>query len=302
MMTRYAQRNLTWIDLVAPSTAEVRSVMTEFDLNPLIAEELLAPSSKPKVEKRGDAVYLILHFPSLRAVGSRPEQEIDFVVGKNFLITTRYENIDPLHSFSKSFEVNTVLGRGGATHGGHLFVAMVRSLYEALGDECSGVRERLQTIEEHIFRGDERGMVIELSHVGRTIHNFKEALLPHHDMLLSFEPVASRLFGQEFGYYAREVIGAYQRVERTIRHLQDSLTEMRETNNSLLSTKQNDIMKNLTAMAFITFPLTLLVGIFSIGAKHNPVLGSQYDFWIILGILGVAALCFLAFFKYKKWL
>ena len=302
MLTRYAQRGLVWVDLVNPSAAEVRQIMAEFDLDPLVAEELLAPSFKSKVERRADTIYLILHFPALRVVGSRPEQEIDFVVGKNFLITTRYANVDPLHSFAKSFEVNTVLGRGGATHGGHLFVSVLKSLYEALNDECSGLRERLQIIEERIFRGDERGMVIELSHVGRTIHNFREALMPHHDMLTSFEPAALRLFGQEFGYYTRETMGIYQRIERTVKHLQDSLTEMRETNNSLLSTKQNDIMKNLTAMAFITFPLTLLVSIFSMGAKHNPILGTEYDFWIILGILALAALCFLTFFKYKKWL
>ena len=38
MITRYAQRNLVWVDLVAPSAAEVRQVMQEFNLDPLVAE------------------------------------------------------------------------------------------------------------------------------------------------------------------------------------------------------------------------------------------------------------------------
>ena len=53
MLTRYAQRNLTWIDLVAPSAAEVRALMTEFDIDPVIAEELTSPSPKSKAEHRG---------------------------------------------------------------------------------------------------------------------------------------------------------------------------------------------------------------------------------------------------------
>jgi len=302
MITRYAQRNLTWVDLVNPSAAEVREVMTEFDLDPLIAQELLIPSFKPKVERRGEAIYLILHFPAMRIMGTRPEQEIDFVIGKHFLITTRYENVDPLHSFAKAFEVNTVLGRGGATHGGHLFIEMARSLYEALGDECSGVHRTLQAIEEQIFRGDERGMVVELSHVGRTIHDFREALLPHEEMLESFESVSTRFFGAEFGYYVRQLTGTYQRLERGLTHLRDSLTELRETNNSLLTTKQNDTMKVFTVLAFLFLPLSFIAGLFGMNTQNNPIAGHPLDFWIIAAGMAVLGISCIFYFKHKGWL
>src|SRR5579871_4223077 len=184
MLTRYAQRNLTWIDCISPTPAEVRSLMHEFAIDPAIAEELILPSYKTKVEKRGDAMYVILHFPILRSGYQAPEQEIDFLIGKNFLITARYENTDPLHSFAKAFEVQGVLGTDASmTHGGHLFVAMVRNLYKAIEDGCTTLHRRLNSIEEHIFSGDERKMVAELSHVGRTIHDFRQSLAPHNEML-----------------------------------------------------------------------------------------------------------------------
>ena len=302
MITRYAQRNLTWVDLVAPSAQEVRSLMAEFDLDPVIAEELTSPSPKSKAERRGHLLYLVLHFPALRVVNSRPEQEIDFVVGKNFLLTTRYSNIDPLHSFAKAFEVNAVLGRGGAEHGGHLFVGMVRDLYHSLLLECDRLHERLDGVEDKIFAGREREMVTQISIVGRMIHDFRRTLEPHKLMLESLEPHGERIFGTGFSYHVRALLGEYERVRHTLEHLREWLQELRETNNSLLSTKQNEIMKNLTIMAFITFPLTLLVNIFAINAKHNPIIGADYDFWIIIGILGLAGLCFFTLFKYKRWL
>jgi Mg2+ and Co2+ transporter CorA len=151
--------------------------MHEFGIDPLIAEELLVPSFKPKVERRGDVIYVILHFPILRGMGERQEQEIDFVIGKEFLITTRYGTVDPLHAFAQAFEVNTVLGRP-ITHlnGGHLFTSMARALYEALINQCQSVSRRLQDIEDRIFSGGERQMVIEFSQTSRVIHDFKEAL------------------------------------------------------------------------------------------------------------------------------
>src|SRR5665213_138166 len=135
MLTRYVQRHLTWIDLVSPTPEEVRSLMQEFAIDPLIAEELLLPSYKSKVERREGYVYVILHFPILRGLNKRPEQEIDFILGRNFLITARFAATEHLHSFAKIFEVNSVLGQGSATHGGHLFTAMASNLYRALINE-----------------------------------------------------------------------------------------------------------------------------------------------------------------------
>lgn len=303
MLTRYVQRNLTWIDCVSPTPAEIRSLIDEFRIDPLLAEELVLPSYKPKVEKRGDSIYVILHFPTLRNGARVPEQEVDFLVGKNFLITTRYENIDPLHTFAKIFEVENLLGKQlGATHGGHLFVALVRNLYQAIETGCSTVGRRLRDIEERIFSGDERRMVAELSQVGRTIHDFRQSLAPHEEMLKSFEPVGTRMFGSEFAYYLRDLVGAYERIERTIDNLHGSLSELRETNNSLLSTKQNEIMKTFTILAFFFLPISFMASLFGMNAEHIPIIGNQYDFWILLGGMAAVALCCFVFFKYKKWL
>jgi len=303
MLTRYVRENLVWIDCVSPTPAEVRGLMHEFGIDPLIAEELLLPSYKPKVEKRGDVIYVILHFPIMRSMHQTPEQEIDFLIGKNFLITTRYENVDPLHSFAKAFEVAGVLGTDTATsHGGHLFISMVRNLYQALENGCSNVHRRLQDIEGHIFSGDERRMVAELSKVGRTIHDFKQSLAPHEEMLKSFEPVGTRMFGSEFSYHLRNLEGAYERIRRTLLNLHDSLTELRETNNSLLSTKQNEIMKTFTVLTFFFLPLSFIAGLFGMNAQHMPIIGNQYDFWIVSGGMAVVACACFAYFKYKDWL
>ncbi|MEK7612881.1 MAG: CorA family divalent cation transporter [Patescibacteria group bacterium] len=301
MFTRHVQHDLTWIDLISPTPGEVRELMQEFAVDPKIAQELLAPSVKSKVERHGHLAYLVLHFPALRGSG-RAEQEIDFIIGKHFLITTRYENVDRLHFFAKAFEVESVLGHTSMTNGGHLFAAMARNLYHALLSECDSVERRLLEAEEKIFSGNERKMVIEISLIGRVIHDFRQALVPHREMLESLEPVGERLFGAEFGYHIKGVLGEYARVHRTLENLYTSLLELRETNNSLLSTKQNDIMKNLTIMAFMTFPLSLISSLFAIDARHRPIIGLPYDFWILLGLMAVLAGIFYMFFKYKKWI
>jgi magnesium transporter len=179
---------------------------------------------------------------------------------------------------------------------------MVQALYRALGDECDLLRRSLQKIEESIFTGDERRMVIALSHEGRIIHDFRQALVPHREMLASLEPHTGRLFGAEFAFHLRSVEGALERIENTLENLRDSLTELRETNNSLLTTKQNEVMKTLTIMAFVTFPLMLVSSIFGMNTSYLPFVGLPGDFWFVIGIMAFLTALFFLYFKHKKWL
>ncbi|MBP9710658.1 MAG: magnesium transporter CorA family protein [Candidatus Pacebacteria bacterium] len=304
MLTRYEQGSLTWIDLISPTNGEVRQLMEEFGLHPLVAQELLVPSQKSKVDKYEDHIYLVLNFPALRgAHQARAEQEIDFVIGKKFFITARYENINPLHSFARSFESEALMGRTKQNlQGSHLFTSMMKSLYHGLNVECDVLSERLMEIEDRIFSGDERSMVARISHVGRTMHNFKKTLTPHREMLGSMELPGEKLFGREFVYYLHSILGEYNRVERTLENLYLSLVELRETNNSLLSTKQNDIMKTFTVLTFIFLPLSFIAGLFGMNTMNNPIVGNQFDFWIILGVMAVLAIGFYLYFRRKDWL
>jgi magnesium transporter len=145
-------------------------------------------------------------------------------------------------------------------------------------------------------------MVIEISHIGRTIHNFRQVLLGHEEMLKALEPASARLYGPEFSFYMRSAQNEYAHVRTILNHLRDSLLELRETNNSLLTAKQNEVIKVLTMMAFIIFPLTLIAGIFSMHTQYTPIIGTAGDFWIVLGIMVAVAAGILIYFVRKGWL
>jgi len=303
MLTRYEQGSLTWIDLVTPNEQEVRSLMHEFGLHPLVAEQLLTPADKPKVERYDNLFYLILTFPTLRGgMSNRPEQEIDFCIGKNFFITARYENINPLHSFAKVFEVHSVLGtRREQQSSVTIFASMLQNLYSGLVTECDALGWRLSEIEERIFKGDERSMVAQLSQVGRSIHDFRQALSPHKEILHSLELPGEKLFGREFVYYLQSINREYKKVEYALENLRDALNELRETNNSLLSTKQNEVMKTLTVLAFIFLPLTFIGQLLGMSVAL-PFGDIPNLFWMVIAGMAVVAASIFAYFKHKGWL
>jgi magnesium transporter len=110
------------------------------------------------------------------------------------------------------------------------------------------------------------------------------------------------LFEKDFQFYLRAVTGEYLKVENSIDSAKDYLHELRTTNDSLLSTKQNEIMKTLTVVNFIILPLSLITGLFGMNTEYNPITGQPNDFWIIVLILLFLTFVTTVAFKRKNWL
>ncbi len=258
-----------------------------------------------RVDARDEYFYVVLHFPAFKhqhTISGVPV-ELDFIVGQKWIITTRYSEIDPLHQFSTLFEVDTVLDkRNMSEHAGFVFYYMLSGLYKSVSDELTHMSARLDDAEEHIFLGEEREMVRVLSTISRDVLNYNQALDGHQMMLQSLETPSVALFGYEYARHIRSLVGEFERLKVALQAHRESLHELRKTNDSLLSTKQNEIMKTFTILAFVTFPLTLFTSVFSMNTTRTPLLGHPLDFWMIVGIMLAVAVAFFAYFKYKKWL
>jgi len=136
MICEYKHRNITWIDLENPTAEEVKEVADRFNVDLMVASELLTPTLRSRVDYYKDYIYLILLFPisSSSTLGNHDErsQEIDFIVGKKFIITTRYSTVDALLEFSKVFEVHSILNKGNMSeHAGYIFYYMLQHLYKS---------------------------------------------------------------------------------------------------------------------------------------------------------------------------
>ncbi len=308
MITRAMYKNVTWIDLENPTQAEAREMIEEFGIEPIVADELLSPTLRPKVDVHDDFIYLILHFPTT-ANGQaydtdvKKTQEVDFVIGKNFIITTHYDSIDALHDFSKVFEVNSILDKTKmGEHAGYVFYHMIQHFYRQLHIRVEVVRDDMNEIEQEIFKGNERGMVRSISRLNRTLLTFKESLFAHKEILQSFEAAGQTFFGERFTYHLRGIVGEYYKVASSIEGAKEYLNELRDTNDSLLSTKQNETTQKLTAMAFVVLPLSLVASVFGMNTTNTPFVGHPQDFFIILLLMIAITFPIFLFFKLKRWL
>ena len=303
MLKKQNYKAITWVDSETPTKEEARSLMEEFDLSPEVAQDILLPTFKDKITVLKDYIYLILHFPAFKHTHNKSHrQEIDFVIGKNFIITNRYESIDAMEKYAKIFEVNSVLDKNkNEVDPGRLFLAMMRTIYQSLSDELDSINYLLREAEKNIFAGKEKDMVFELSRVGREIINFNHIVTPHGNILESLKENGEKIFGKDFSLELSQVTNEYYKIIKILENVTEVLRELRETNNSLLSTKQNEIMKTLTIFTFFALPFSIITGFFQMNTVNTPIIGSENGWFFIVGIEIFVLIIVYLIAKKKKW-
>jgi len=303
MITRYQRGDVVWIDIENPEVDEVVAIANEFDLGPILVDELITPTAKPRVDIFPEFTYAVLHFPALRYThGLEANHEIDIVLGKKFIITTHYSTASATYDLAKAFEAASLMHEErGNPDVGSVFLELTQRLYQAADNELDALEDTIQEIEENIFHGNERQMVTALSFASRELLTHKRLLGTHHDVLEALEKATDTLFGKTMSRYVKAANTLHYRVHSRALVMNDVLNELRDTNMALLYTRQNEVMKNLTIMAFVTFPLSLIAGIFGMNTVNTPLVGSSNDFYVIVAGMGLLTLVFFLYFKVKKW-
>lgn len=303
MVERHTQGTLTWIDLFNPTDDEIHSILEETTAPPEFFADFGTPVPRSESVCMDKAIKVTADFPIVKRTDIDHPHEIKFVVTKRGLITARYEEMEATDRFTKEFEVLSTLHKNKKKlNGVDLFFGLMHELYTSLGAKLDYLETRMLDIEKEVFNEHEKEMVFTLSQVSRRLITFRHTLKTHTPILSELRDSIAEVFGTAAANRIDELDKKFSVLMQRTDALFESLDELRDTNYALLTTKQNEIMKIFTILAFVTFPLTLFTSLFGMNTVTAPIVGKTGDFWIIIGIMTVVASLFFIFFKYKKWL
>ncbi len=302
MIERYKYKNLTWIDVVTPTPEEVREVAAEAKIPPEFTHDLTTMIPHSKTYYKKGALKITLDFPIVRRTDIDHPHEVKFIATRTHLVTVRFEDIEAVHRFSKEFEVRCMLQSGKTSTTPRLFLSLLDFMYDALYLKLDFLEAKLKDVEQGIFSEREREMVTEISHVSRRLIAFRQTLGSHENALKRLHEGITAAFGKKYAPNAEYLEHHYRNLTRRVHALISTLEDLRDTNMGLLTTKQNEVMKIFTILAFITFPLTLFTSLFGMNTVTTPIVGQEGDFWFIVGIMMFVSIFFFVYFKYKRWI
>ncbi len=304
-MQTIIDNGISWIDINNPKERDLNGIKERFHLHPFIIRQLLPSVHRPKIEEYPGQLFIVLQFPILNSDKKGVKLvELDFIITANTLITSHSGKIPALEEFFNNCKKRTYYRDQHFKSNGHLLLGLLDWLIDARLPLLDKISERIDKIEKKVFQGKEREMLSQIALVKKDLIGFRKAVKPQATVLEILEEKTPRFFNQELKPLVKEVVGSNSRVLTVLENHQELINSIDQTNNSLLSYKLSDIVKILTVVSFITFPLSVIVGFFGMNIFDNiPIVRENVYTWLVILIaMAIVTIIMVIYFKRKKWL
>ena len=303
-MKTITSNNITWIDIEEPKEKDLDEIKEKFRLHPFIASQILPPIHRPKIEEYPDQLFMVLHFPVFDAKTRETKPvELDFIITPQTLLTSHQGDIPSLKIFFDDCQIQEYHQGQYFKTVGHLLFGLLDFMLDACLPMLDHISENLEEIEQRVFEGYEKEMLNEIAIIKKDLIDFRRAIKPQRSVLDLLEKKSSRIFGRNIRPLAQEVVGSNLRVWHVLENHRELISSIEQTNDSLLSYKLSHIMKVLTVISVITFPLSIIVGYFGMNVFDEIAIIQHPLAWLgILGIMALSIVSMLVYFKRKKWL
>ncbi|MEK7513241.1 MAG: CorA family divalent cation transporter, partial [Patescibacteria group bacterium] len=202
---------LSWIHFSKPSEAELHELAERFFLHPLIHEELLAPSSRSRVETHDGYLFLIYHLPLYDHVNRTSRRaEIDVVATDDTLITVTYEDLEPIATFGRTVEK---IPERNLASTAQLVYYLVESVNDFSLRQLRHVEEKLQQVGGALFRERSgKALLEDISRIKRDLLEFSLTAASERLMLESLLESGPRFWGEGYKIYLNDLWGDFLKI------------------------------------------------------------------------------------------
>ena len=293
---------VTWINVDGVRDGEVVGQLgARFDIHPLILEDIMTTTQRPKVEDLGKAIYVVLRMIECGTEGTDIQaDQLSLIIGPNFVLSFQETPGDCLGPVRERIRG----GKGRIRSLGPDYLAY--SLIDAVVDNyffvLEKLGERIDTLEETLVDEPHRALLHEIHGMRREMINLRKAIWPLREVVGGLERLETPLIKSTTDVFLRDLYDHTIQVIDTIESFREILTSMIETYLSSISNRMNEIMKVLTIIATIFIPVTFLVGVYGMNFKFMPEIGWRWGYPAVWAVIIASVGGMLAYFRRKKWL
>jgi magnesium transporter len=294
---------LTWIHLDRPTQEEASQLAERFGWHALDIEDVLSKRQRPKIDEYADYRFVVLHFPVYdKTVGRLNAAELDVFIGPDYLVTLPNVELLPVtRLFQRCAEEDELREQLFSKGSGYLLYHVLDDLFDYCFPILDKIGYKLDRIEDEMFEGRSEEIVRDLSNIKQEIISYRKIIKPERSTLRLLERHVERFLPEELELYFDDIVDAAERIWDLLDNYKEVVEALEDTNESVISHRQNDVLRLLTIISTTALPLTVIASIFGMNVLF-PGEGTRGAFWIIIAAMVGALTAMLGFFRYKRWL
>lgn len=310
---RGESEGLAWIDLYRPDAQALASLASGFGLHELAVEDAIAAHQRPKLERYGETLFVVLRAARYRDAAEEVDLgELHVFVGSDFVVTLRHGEAPDLTAVRTRMEASPELLRRGPEA---VLYAILDKVVDGYAPVVTGLDNDIEEIETEVFSRNPQvsKRIYELS---REVIEFQRATRPLLGMLSDLTESGDYAIDSEIARYLRDVSDHVTTVVERVDGFRQLLQDILSVNATLVSQQQNEEMKSLTeaslsqneevkkisGWAAILFAPTLIGTIYGMNFRGMPELDWQYGYPFALALMALTSAALYGFFKHRRWL
>jgi magnesium transporter len=288
-----------WIGLHEPTEEEFDQVAGELKLHPLAIEDAVEAHQRPKLERYGDTLFVVIK--PLRYIDRTSDIEVGEImlfIGKDFVITVRHGEGSPLKSVRQRLENDAELLSHGPS-------AVLYTILDEVVDRYGAIAHEVETdiidLERRVF-SPERGAVTEdIYELKREVLEFRGAEDPLIPVLQDI--VKGRVeVADGTKEYFRDVLDHLLRVDEQVDSHNELLTNVLNAHLAQVGMQQNEDMRKISAWAAILAVPTMITGVYGMNFQHMPELSRWWGYPGAMLLIVSVCLGLYRWFRKSGWL
>ena len=295
---------VAWLGLYEPVAEEFTAVAREFGLHELAVEDAVKAHQRPKLERYGDTLFLVLR--PARYVDETETVvfgEVAIFVGPQFVITVRHGDAPELRPVRRRLEARPDLLQRGPMA---IMYAIVDDVVDGYAPVVAGLENDIDEIQDEVFSGSPT--------VSRRIYELTREVIEFQRATSPLDNILARLIdepgiGSEEGRYLRDVQDHAIRAEEqadAFRALLESILSVNLTLETKALTEasheQNEQVKRISAWAAILFAPTLVGTNYGMNFDHMPELHWTLGYPFALALMVLISAGLYVIFKRRHWI
>jgi magnesium transporter len=297
-----SSEHVTWINVDGLSnTDQIEELGEYFDLHPLIQEDIVTTTQRPKIDEYEDYFFIVFKMLHYNDNAEFVNEHVSMVVGKDYVITLQEADGDVFDGVRE--RIKNDKGRIRNSGADYLMFALLDAVVDNYFTVMETLSDKLELLEDQLF---EEKIYKEISQdiqdLKREVLRIRRAVVPLREVINRLEKIDSDLIDERTTHYIRDLYDHIIQVAENVDLYREMIWGLMDMYMSTISNKMNEVMKVLTIMASIFIPLTFMAGIYGMNFENIPELKYKYGYFYLWGLMILVFLGMLWYFKRKKWL
>jgi magnesium transporter len=291
-----------------PESAIIEKMGKHLGLHNLIMEDILHTTQRPKMEELEGIKFITLRRPFKKwhkQDSAMSNEQISILATPGWVIS--------LESFPADFFEpvrERIMGNKGRIRKmgtDYLLYALMDRTADSYFTIFEKISEQSSALEEAIITDPKPEHLRSIHSLRRILTVMRKAVWPLRDICAEMiremkTPDSSEDNSQDITPFLRDLQDHALRLMDSLETNRDLVSSLQDLHLSTVGNRTNDIMKVLTIISTCFMPMTFIAGVYGMNFDIIPELKWTNGYFYAWGLMIIAALSMLSFFRNKKWL